>query len=358
MDDFDKDKAASQNVNPRESWLSGSAGRMRLLQMVNASWMTQTIAVAVQLRLPELVSGGPVPAEQLGKSVDCDPASLLRLLRALTSLELLTEEPEGTFGLTELGHLLRQNVEGSLAAWAMLCGTSLWRNWGHLLDSVRTGQSARKLAHGADGFGRLDDDPEAARVFNRAMLDLTQPIARAAVATIDFTGVRKVVDVGGGAGALLATILAAHPEMSGVLFDLAHARSMAAEVLANAGVSERCEVATGSFFDGIPPGADAYLLKSILHDWDDERCATILVNCREAMSRHARLLVFERMMPHRFTSSPVDQQYARSDLNMLVGPGGRERTEAAYRGMLQAAGLNAAGVEPLTDGFSVLEATR
>ena len=358
MDDFDGGHTAAPNANHGEARLRNATGRMRLLQMVNASWMTQAIAVAVQLRLPELLADGPVPAGQLARSIDCDLPSLLRLLRALTSLELMAEDPEGAFGLTELGRQLRPDVDGSLAAWATLCGTRLWTNWSRLLDSVRTGLSARQLADGVNGFEHLDDDPEAARLFNRAMVDLTRPIAKAAVAAVDFTGVRKVVDVGGGAGALLATILAAHPGMRGVLFDLAHARGMAAEVIAAAGVFDRCELATGSFFDEIPPGADAYLLKSVLHDWDDERCATILVNCRNAMPRNARLFVFERMMPRSLSSSAVDRQCARSDLNMLVGPGGRERTEAAYRAMLQAAGLKTVRVEPLTDGFGVMEAAR
>ena len=330
--------------------------RTRLLQMINAGWMTQAIATAVQLRLPERLSNGPLPADRLAQAAECDAPSLLRLLRALTSLELLSEEPEGEFALTELGRLLRSDVDGSVAAWATLSGSRLWTNWARLPDSVRTGRSARELARGESGFEHLDEDPDAARVFNRAMTDLTKPIARAAVAAIDFTGVRTVVDVGGGAGKLLATILAAHPGMRGVLFDMAHARSMATEVLASAGVADRCELATGSFFDAVPGGADAYLLKSILHDWDDERCATILARCREAMPAHARLFVLERMMPRRLSSAPADREFARSDLNMLVGPGGRERTEAAYRELLQAAGLHAVRIDALSDGFSALEA--
>ena len=192
--------------------------------------------------------------------------------------------------------------------------------------------------------------------FNRAMVDLTEPVAAALVRILDVTEVRKVVDVGGGAGKLIATLLAAHPCMRGILFDLAHSSSMAADLLAETGVSDRCEVRIGSFFDGVPHGADAYLLKSVLHDWNDECCRTILHNCRLAMHPHARLLVIERMMPVRYACSLLDQGIARSDLNMLVGPGGQERTEAEYRAMIAGAGLDTVSVLAVTDSYSVLEA--
>ena len=343
-------------VNHDATRYNGSTSRARLLSMLNASWMTQAAAVAVQLRLPELLAGGPLPASKLAQAADCHEPSLLRLLRALTSLDLLAEQPGDSFALTELGTLLRADASGSLAAWAVLCGTSSWTAWSKLADSVRTGQSARKLMRGSDGFDHLENDPEAALVFNRAMVDLTQPIAAAVLGAVDFTDVRQIVDVGGGVGELLATIVAAYPRMRGVLFDLAHVSRTATDLLARAGVSDRCELVTGSFFDEVPHGADAYLLKSVLHDWDDERCATILRQCRLAMPAQARLLIIERMMPSRYSCSPTDQGIARSDLNMLVGPGGRERTESEYRAMLDAVGMKTIRVQGLTDSYSVLEA--
>ena len=330
--------------------------RAHLLALVNASWMTQAAAVAVELRLPELLCEGPRSAETLAREAQCHGPSLSRLLHALTSLDLLTMRPDGDFALTATGTLLRSDVTGSLAAWTVFCGTRSWTTWGRLIDSVRTGQSVRKQTRGVDGFDHLQEDPEAALMFNRAMVDLTQPIAEAITQIVDFTGAERIVDVGGGVGELLITILSAHPSMRGVLFDLSHATRLAAERLEASGMAARCELATGSFFESVPNGADAYLLKSVLHDWDDVHSAQILRNCRLAMVANARLLVIERMAPEHYSSSPRDQGIARSDLNMLVGTGGRERPEAGYRAMLDAAGFRVTRLLALPDGYSLMEA--
>lgn len=330
--------------------------RTRLLALVNASWMTQAAAVAVQLRLPDLLADGSRSVEALARETQCHEPSLSRLLQALTSLDLLTQSAEGAFALTASGALLRSDVTGSLASWTVFCGTSSWNTWSRLIESVRTGQSVRKQTRGADGFEHLEEDPEAALVFNRAMVDLTQPIAARVAQLVDFTGVNRIVDVGGGVGALLITILLAYPGIRGVLFDLPHATRLAGERCAAAGVTERCEFAAGSFFEGVPNGADAYLLKSVLHDWDDAHSAQILRICRVAMAANAKLLVIERMVPEHYSSSLRDQGIARSDLNMLVGTGGRERTEAAYRAMLESAGLRVTRLIALPYGFSVIEA--
>ena len=330
--------------------------RTRLLALVNASWMTQAAAVAVQLRLPDLLADEPRSVAALARETQCHEPSLSRLLQALTSLDLLTQSAEGAFALTASGALLRSDVTGSLASWAVFCGTRSWTTWSRLIESVRTGQSVRKQTRGVDGFAHLEEDPEAALLFNRAMVDLTQPIASAIAQAVDFTGVDHIVDVGGGVGALLITILLAHPRMRGVLFDLSHATRLAGERCAAAGVAERCEFATGSFFERVPNGADAYLLKSVLHDWDDAHSAQILRNCRVAMAANARLLVIERMAPEHYSSSPHDQGIARSDLNMLVGTGGRERTEAGYRAMVESVGFRMKGLIALPDGYSVMEA--
>ena len=330
--------------------------RTRLLALVNASWMTQAAAVAVQLRLPDLLADEPRSVAALARETQCHEPSLSRLLQALTSLDLLTQSAEGAFALTATGTLLRSDVTGSLAAWTVFCGTRSWKTWSLLIESVRSGQSVRKQERGVDGFAHLEEDPEAALLFNRAMVDLTQPIAARIAQLVDFTGVDRIVDVGGGVGALLITILLAHPGMRGVLFDLSHATRLAAERFAAAGVAERCEFAAGSFFESVPSGADAYLLKSVLHDWDDAHSAQILRNCRVAMAANARLLVIERMAPEHYSSSPHDQGIARSDLNMLVGTGGRERTEAGYRAMVESAGFRVTGLIALPDGCSVMEA--
>ena len=223
---------------------------------------------------------------------------------------------------------------------------------------MRSRQSVRRRVGYADGFQHLESDPETASLFNLAMVSLTRSVVGGPVVNaVDFAGVHRVVDVGGGFGELLATVLRAHPLMRGVLFDMAHATQATSVRLREAGVAERCEVVTGSFFDAVPGGAEAYLLKSILHDWDDEHCALILAQCARAMRPRARLLNIERFMPEHFSVLAHDQAIARSDLNMLVGPGGCERTQEKYRDLMKAAGLCATDLMTLTGGFSVLEAT-
>lgn len=330
--------------------------RTRLLELINANWTTQAISVATQLHLAELLCDGPRPLRELADRTSCHPPSLLRLLRALASLGVVAEREEGIFALTDLGALLQPDVPGSLAAWAQFCGTSSWKGWSRLAECVRSGESVRKLDTGADGFDHLQKDGDAALLFNRAMVSLTASVALAVVQSIDFSSAESVVDVGGGFGELLAAVLGAHLPMRGVLFDLPHAMEGARARLAKAGMADRCEVVAGSFLQSVPSAADIYLLKSILHDWDDDRCAVILGNCRRAMGPRARLLVIERILPMRFSVSPHDQAIARSDLNMLVGTGGCERTQEQFQAMLHAAGLRLTGLVELSNGYSALEA--
>ena len=346
------------NINMSQLAETRSADlRARMLALINANWTTQAISAAVQLGLPDSLSDGPQAVLALAQRTSCDPSSLWRLLRALASIGIVAQAEDGRFALTEMGTLLRTDQRGSLAAWAEFCGTHSWTTWGQLSDCVRSGQSVRKRAGRADGFQHLEKDIETASLFNRAMVSLTRSVGAAVVDAVDFTGARRIVDVGGGFGELLAAVLHAHPLMRGVLLDMAHATQAASVCLREAGVAERCEVVTGSFFDAVPASADAYLLKSILHDWDDEHCSLILSQCARAMRPQARLLIVERMMPEHFSVSAHDQAIARSDLNMLIGPGGRERTHEQYRSLLKAAGLRPTDLLDLTGGFSVVDAT-
>jgi hypothetical protein len=335
--------------------------RKYLLDCINASWTTQAIATSVELRIPDLLAAGPRDIEALARASSCHTPSLQRLINALASLDLVVQLSDGMVALTRTGALLRTDMDDSLAWWALLCGGSSWASWTSLAESVRTGQSARRRSGGTDDFAAFARNRAAGDAFNRAMSNLTRPIADAIVAAIDFRGIERVADVGGSHGRLVGTILAAYPGLRGILFDLEHAISRAGEELERMGVAGRCELVSGSFFDAIPPGADVYLLKSILHDWDDEHCAVILQQCMRAMTaepeRRARLLVIERIRPERFATTARDQAIARSDLNMLVSLGGRERTEAEYRALLDAAGLRLARITALPSEFSVIEAT-
>ena len=330
--------------------------RERLFGLINAGWTTQVIATAVKLGLIDAMASGPASVQALAETVQAHALSVGRLLRAMASLELCTQDAAGDFSLTPTGSLLRADRADSLCAWAELGGGRLWTQWGRLGESVRTGQSIRKLTLDDDDFSHLDDDAKAAALFNRAMVELTLSVASDVAHSVDFSAARRVVDVGGGYGQLLCSILAANPSLQGVLFDMAHATGQLAPAFEAAGVADRCELATGDFFKAVPQGADVYLLKSILHDWDDERCLVILRNCRRAMQPAARLMIVERLASDWVSASPHDQAVARSDLNMMVANGGCERTQAAYGALLEAAGLQLARVTPLSGQFSVMTA--
>ena len=327
----------------------------RLLEQIGASWMTQAISVAAELRLADLLATGPRAVEALGRETQCDPAALHRLLRALTSLELFVEQDDGAFALAPAGTLLCADSPQSVRSWAIWCGKYHWPVWANLLGSVRSGISARELATGRQGYAHIEGDQEGAAIFNGAMVAITRLIADELARVVDFSTARSVVDVGGGHGELLTVILSAHPHLRGTLFDLPHAMSGAATRAAQAGVPARCEFASGSFFDAIPAGADFYLLKSILHNWDDDQCGVILQNCRRAMAPGARLLVVERIMPQRLGTSAPERAVARSDLNMLVSLTGRERTMAELASLFAGSGFRVAQTWPAVREFSAIE---
>jgi hypothetical protein len=206
------------------------------------------------------------------------------------------------------------------------------------------------------GFEHLTGDPEAAAVFNEALGELTRLTAESIVRAYDFSGLKRIVDVGGGYGELLACILRACPGASGVLFDLEHAVGEAGRRFQEAGLAGRCEFVAGDFFRSLPRGADAYVLKSVIHDWDDAHGVQILARCREAMAAGARLLLAERIMPDRLDASPDHQALARTDLNMLIAHAAQERTEAAFRQLLNAAGFRVTRIVPAEATFCVIEA--
>jgi orsellinic acid C2-O-methyltransferase len=236
-------------TNPLDS--GATADRGRLLGLINAQWTTHAIAAAVRLGLPKAMAAGPADAGALAQACHAHAPSLLRLLRALASLGLCEELTGGRFALTATGALLRADSPDSLNAWASLNGGRISSQWTRLDESVRTGESIRKRSGTHDDFSHLDDDPEAAALFNRAMVELTAPIAAALVGVIDFRGARQVVDVGGGHGELLASVLQAYPALQGVLFDMAHATQATQTKLGRidaAGLAGRCERVTGSFF--------------------------------------------------------------------------------------------------------------
>jgi len=327
----------------------------RLLGMINANWMAQAIRCACVLGLPEELAYAPQRIERLAQATGCDADALHRLLRALVSIEVCAQPEPEVFALAPMGELLLDDAPQSLRAWALLVGGPHWQRWGELDLSVRTGHSQRRRAGAADGFDYLEGDAAMAALFHRAMVDLTRRIAPAVVRTITVPEGARIVDVGGGSGELLAHLLAAHPRSSGVLFDLEHALKDAPAVLERAALGDRCELVAGSFFDGVPAGGDLYLLKSVLHNWDDTRCIELLRQCALAMPRGSRLFAIERLLAERVGQSIQDRSIARSDLNMLISLSGRERGRADFERLFAAAGLTLTTVDAAGADFHVLE---
>jgi hypothetical protein len=330
----------------------------RLIELIGSCWKTQVVHVAAELGVADALAPHPLRADELACALRCDARSLSRLLRALASIGLCEQLDDGTFGLTATGALLRSNTSDSLRSWAVWWGRHLWPTWGNLLHSTRTGKSARTLATGKTGYAHVEGDPQAAEVFNAAMSAVTRLIAHDVAALQSIAGARIVLDVGGGQGELLTAILAHHRGLRGLLLDRPHAVEGARAGLQAAGLQRRCEVVAGDFFDAVPAGADVVLLKSVLHNWTDDRCEIILGNCRRAMAASGTLIVIERVMPKRSRECSAHQALARSDLNMLVGLGGRERTQTEWRSLLRRSGFAVSRVRPLSHGLSVIQAAR
>ena len=337
---------------------TGDQLRPLLLQLIFGFFPAQVLYVAARLGIPDLLANGPQRADRLAQTTSTHAGALSRLLRALAYLGVLEETEPGCFGLTDLGALLRRDVPDSMWATTLLfCGEGAWRSWGSLLTSVRTGQPAFEA--GEEPCTRIAADPQASAEFNQAMSEGTRRDAPGIVESYDFRHLQRLVDVGGGDGTLLAAILAATPDLHGVVFDTAAGLAQAAARLEAAGVADRAEVVGGDFFESVPEGADGYLMKSVIHDWDDERCVTILANCRRAMADHAKVLIVEPVLPDTVTPSFRRLGVIMSDLNMLLNTTGRERTEAEFRSLLGAADLGLVRIVPIPppSDYSILEAT-
>ena len=336
---------------------SATAGAVELLGMISGSWMSQAICVAAELRIADLLAGGPECVVDLARSSQCHAGSLNRLMRALASLGICSELPDGFFELTSVGRLLRQGQPNSLWCSALWWVRHQSQTWENLLYSIRTGKSARTLVTGLAGYGHVESDPRVAAVFNGAMVELTRFVASEVSRLHDFSMSASVGDVGGGYGELLAVILGDHPQLRGTLFDLPHAVDGATLRFAESGLTDRCHVIAGDFFESVPVGADRYLLKSVLHNWDDEHAGLLLANCRRAVSQKGQLVVVERLLPVRIGSSPFERSAARADLNMLLSCGGRERTEDELLALLSSSGFRVTRIVSTAFDFSLVEAS-
>jgi O-methyltransferase len=331
-----------------------SAERSPVVELALGSVAAQVIYAAAELGIADRLAEGPKSCAEL--SDGAHEPSLRRLLLALAGLGIVRQIDRDRFELADAGRPLRAEAPDSANALVrMLCGPEMWRSWGELLASVRSGELAWDRAHGMPVFEYYGRHPESAATFNAAMAEHTRDAAPGILAAGDFSRFRTLVDVGGGDGRLVAEILRAEPELEAVVFDVPEGLAAAPGTLAAAGVAGRCRVETGDFFVAVPADADAYVLKQILHDWDDGRAIAILRNCRAAMAPGARVLIVERTLREPVT--PADREPLLVDMLMLAVTGGRERTEREFRDLLHAAGLSATRVTvPLPFGYRVIEA--
>lgn len=311
-----------------------------------------TLRLISDFGVADQLAAGPRTPEEIAPAVGLDPLALDRALRALSTVGVFQEVERGRYGLTPLSDLLRSDVPDSVRASHGLIPSHV-QAWALAAHSLRTGQPAFELAHGQPYWEYLSEHPDQNRQFNSVMEGITREVAAAAIPVYDWSAVSTVVDVGGGTGELLARVLLANQTARGILVDLPHVLEDAPPLLERLGVSERCSIVEGSFFDSLPPSADIYMLKSILHDWDDERALAILRSVRKAMRSDSRLLVLDTVIPED------DEAHLSKvlDLAMLVVLGGRERTVSEFASLLAAAGLRLERVIPTATPHSILEAT-
>lgn len=326
-----------------------------LLGLITGYHLSCAVHVAAKIGLAELLAEGPQEPAALAAATAAHAPSLQRVLRLLVSAGVLAEDAEGRFSLTAVGELLRRQNPGSLHAAALLWGGRPQIAWNRLLRCVQTGKPAFNRVFGTGPFQYMSEHTEDARIFDEGMAALTEQTAMAVMALYAFPSASTIIDIGGGNGVFLATILADCPSLRGILFDLAHVVERAAPRLAALGLTDRCRVVAGDFFASVPHHADIYLVANVLTDWEDPHAIKILANCRTAMPDTAKVIVVEPIYPEHVDQSPFSRAATSTDVNVMVCAGGRTRSEAQFQALFQAAGLELTRIVPTTMAASVLE---
>ena len=324
-----------------------------MVEMILAAWMSQALEVAAELGIADALVTGPLTADELARRVGADADAVERLMRALVSRGVFRRHRNGKYGLNRLAETLRADAPASMAAAALLYGSPQHReHWSTLAEAVRSGKSTIPALRGKDFFEYLNEEPQLAKLFNDAMTSISAMSEHAVVAAYDFDACPVVVDIGGGHGRLLATILAAAPSSRGVLYDLPGVAADAPSVMTKFGVAERVRIETGSFFESVPAGGNAYVLKHIIHDWADDEAVQILRNLRAVSDAGTTVLLVELVIPAH------DREFVGkfADLEMLIVGGSRERTAAEYRALLERAGFRMTRVVPTASPYSLVEA--
>jgi hypothetical protein len=324
-----------------------------MLGMICSFWISQAIYVAAKLGIADLLQDGPKSAAVLAKQTETHEPSLYRLLRTLASRAIFSEDTQRLFALSPAAEWLRSDKPDSLRPYAIMMGEHwVWRSVGEMLHSVRTGESGFEHVFGARTFEYYAEHPHAARFAVEGMTSRSAAENVAIVAAYDFSGISTIIDVAGGQGTLLSSILTAKSHLHGTLFDMRHVLDAASPLIVRSGLQGRCDLAVGNFFECIPTGADIYILKKVIHDWEDSDARAILSNCRRAMPKSSRLLLIELIVP-----APSVPSFAKMlDLLMLAYAGGRERTEDEYRELLASAGFRLQHVIPTGSTVSIIEA--
>jgi len=336
---------------------SGLPPQLLLYQMAIGHYVSHALHVAVKLGIADQLKDGPRDAGELARATTTHAPSLARVLRLLASVGVFEEREDGRFALTSIGECLRTDVPGSSGPMvSVFTGPKMQDAWKELEHCVRTGEPAYRKRGVDDPFSRRDTEESA--TFDAAMAYFTRMVAVAVAVSYDFKPFRTIVDVGGGTGALMIGILNANPHLQGIVFDLPASAGRATAELAREGLADRCRAVGGDFFEAVPGGGDAYISKHVIHDWDDDRALLILRNCHRVMAPGAKLLLVEGVYPARIDQSRESRGAAANDVNMLVNTGGRQRSEAEFRFLYEAAGFDLTRIVPTPGPVSVIEGTR
>ncbi|HEY1006929.1 MAG TPA: methyltransferase [Sphingobacteriaceae bacterium] len=324
-----------------------------LNQLIFGGLVQKCIWAIAKLTIPDLLKDHPKPVSRLASETGTDPGALYRVLRTLAAVGLFSESAGQTFGLAPMGRLLQSGSPGSMRDFAVMIGENwLWSDWAQILYTVKTGGIAHHKVHGMSTFEYFEQNKEAGEIFNRAMTNLSELAVPAILEAYDFSGTGKLVDVAGGHGFLLAAILQQYPGMQGMLFDLPFVIEGAPRELETMGVRDRVELVSGDFFTSVPQGGDCYLMKHIIHDWDDEQSTRILKNIGAAMNAGGKLLLVEMVVPGENIPHPSKTL----DVLMMLVEGGMERTADQFRLLLKGAGFNMRRIISTRSPMSLIEA--
>lgn len=332
-----------------------SRAPLQLLDLIQSHRVTAVIYVAAKLGIPDLLVEAPRTTEEIARSTGSNQAAIARLLYTLCTIGICERTNGATYSLTVMGNSLAESAQPSVKAWAIFEGEMLYKSWFGLVDTIKSGKTAAELRGFVDSFDMMGRSPENVHIFNGAMANLTRLVTADVIAAYDFSKFTHLLDVGGGSGELLGAVLKRYPRLHGTVFDLERCADAATNHLKEIGCENRAAFIAGDFFESVPAVADAIILKSVIHDWNNERSQEILRNCRRAIPADGTLLLAERLISEVPTTAEDHRAHALSDLNMMRGPGGLERTPAQYEELLKDAGFEVVRIVP-AGRFSVIEA--